>query len=255
MLDRLLHDFWFENVNNFNIQNAANQCEESEMIEYIRQFQNGNFQSKKEFLNYFLYSTDRRVFVVGMRLFMAIADHTDFGLLEEFLSICDEEQLRVFLAFVEESLSLHSIPYLLALCEEWEDTYVENDIVRCILGMLGQEYYQEEKYDIEQIGESFVEFAGKHDLNKYYYNGEEYFSGNLTKLIIPIAMDCHHKNKVFYFDQISSILSNSSGIECPVSDGVTVDDSKVKELYDYVLSISKMEQQKGEKYFYGFKVS
>lgn len=255
MLDMLLENFWFEDVNNVDIKYIANQCEESKMIEYIRQFQNGNFQSKKEFVNYFLFSTDHRVFVIGMRLFMAIANHTDFKLLEEFLSICDEERLRVFLAYVQESMSLHSIPYLLALCEEWEDTYVEKDIARCICGMLGQKYYDEEKYDIEQLGELFVEFADKHDLNRFYYNGEEYFPGNLTKTIIQVAMDCRYKNKIFYTDQIPSILSNDSGIKCPVSYGVIVDDSKVKELYDYVYSISRIEQRKGEKYFYKFRVS
>lgn len=228
MLDILLKNFWFEDANNMDIKCLASQCEASKMIEYIRQFQIGNFQLKKEFLDYFLFSSDRRVFVLGMRLFMAIANHADFKLLEEFLSGCDEEQLRVFLAYVSESMSLHSVPYLLALYEEWEDTNVEKDIARCICGMLGKQYYDEEKYDIDQLGEAFIEFAEKHDLNRYYYNGEEFFSGNLTKTIIQVAMNCYERKRVFYTDQIPSILSNSSGIKCPVSYGVTVNDSKIK---------------------------
>lgn len=254
MLDTLLMNFWFEDTNNTNIQYTTKQCEENKMIEYIRQFQKGNFQYKKEFVDYFLFSSDHQVFVLGMRLFMAIANHTDFKFLEDFLSECEEKQLRVFLAYVQESMSLHAIPYLLPLCEEWEDTNVEKDIARCICGMLGQRYCDEENYEVEQLGELFVEFTKYHDINQFYFNGEEYFSGNLTKMIINVAMACYNKKIAFYTDQIPSILSNSSGIKCPVSYGIMIDDLRIKELYDYVYSISTLEQRKGEKYFYKFKV-
>lgn len=255
MLDILLKSFWFEDVNNLKVNCIADQYKENKMIEYIREFQNGNFQPKKEFLDYFLFSTDRRVFVIGMRLFMAISDHTDFKLLEEFLSVCEEEKLRVFLAYVQEAMSLHAIPYLLALYEDWENTNVEKDIARCICGMLGQKYYAEEDYDVEQLGEMFVDFAGKHDMNRFYFDGEEYFSGNLTKTIIGVVFDCYNKNRLFYTDQIPSILSNGSGIKCPVSNGVAINESKIKEIYDYVNELSLMKQRKGEKYFYNFKVN
>lgn len=52
--------------------------------------------NQKEFRDYFLYSTDQQIFVLGMRLFMTVADHKDFKLLEDFLGDCDEWQLRVF---------------------------------------------------------------------------------------------------------------------------------------------------------------
>ena len=47
---------------------------------------------------------------------MAIASHKDFALLEDFFSECEEEELRVFLAYVEESLSLQVISYF--ICKE-----------------------------------------------------------------------------------------------------------------------------------------
>ena len=236
------------------MQPCDDQGEANKLLEYIRQFQEGNFQKKKEFANYFLSSSNWQVFVVGMRLFMAVADHGDFELLQDFMSQWEEEQLRVFLAFVQESLSLHAIPYLLALYEEWDDTGVEKDIARCICGMLGQRYYDEEEYHAEQLGELFVDFTKEHDINQFYYNGKVYFPGDLTKSIMEIVMTCRYKKVPFYTDQLPAILSNSTGIKCPVSYGVMIDDSIIRALFDYIDTISKLQQARGEKYFYRHQI-
>lgn len=254
MLDALIRSFWFEKVNNLGEQYLQKQNEENKIFEFIQQFQNGNFEQKKDFCNYFLSSPDRRVFTVGMRLFMAIAGHEDFRLLENFLNNCDEEQLRTFLAFVQESLSLHAIPYLLALFEDWEETYVGNDIARCICAMLGQRYYEDEEYNLNQLGDMFTSFSTKNSLELFYYKGEKYYPGNLTKTIIEIAINCYKSGTEFYTDQMPSILSNSSGIKCPVSYGKKIDGEIIKELYEYVATISNMEWEIGGKSFYKHKI-
>ena len=194
------------------------------------------------------------MFVIGMRLFMAVANHSDYRMLEEFLGQCEEWQLRVFLAYVYDGLSLHAIPYLLSLYEEWEDTGVENDIARCICGMLGQRYYEEENYNIKILGDMFLEFSQSHDLDLYYFNGEEYFAGNLTKTIIGVAMDCRMRKIPFYTDQLPAIISNGSGVACPVSHGTEVNDLKVQELFNYVQYLSTLKHEKGKKYFYNYKI-
>lgn len=158
------------------------------------------------------------------------------------------------MAYVEESLSLQVIPYLLTLYEEWEDTNVGEDIARCICGMLGQRYIDGETYDLEQLGNFFMDFANGHDLEQFYYNGEEFFSGNLTKIVIRVAMDCKNKKMKFYTDQAPSILSNSFGLRCPVFYETQIDDERISELYDYVYTLSTVDQEKGEKYFYRHKV-
>lgn len=254
MLDDLMKNFWFEDVNSIDKRYTSNQYEGNKLIEYIRQFQNGNFQSKKEFRDYFLYSTDQQIFVLGMRLFMTVADHKDFKLLEDFLGNCDEWQLRTFLTYVQESLSLHAIPYLLALFEDWEETYAGKDIARCICAMLGQRYYEEKEYNVEELGTTFVEFTEKHDLSLFYYKGVEYFAGDLTKTLITVMMDCCKKGKAFYTDQIPSILSNSSGLKCPVSYGTIINQEKIIEVYGYAEAISKKNNERGKKYFYNYKI-
>ena len=166
IFDYVIKNFWFENVKRDNHCDEE-ESEENRIFYYMEQFQRGNFEKKEEFVNYFLSSTEEKVFVIGMRLFMAVANHSDYRMLEEFLGQCEEWQLRVFLAYVYDGLSLHAIPYLLSLYEEWEDTGVENDIARCICGMLGQRYYEEENYNIKILGDMFLEFSQSHDLDGF----------------------------------------------------------------------------------------
>lgn len=87
----------------------------------------------------------------------------------------------------QESLSLHAIPYLLALFEDWEETYVGNDIARCICTMLDNKYYEDEKYKINRLGDMFTDFSAINDLDLFYYKGKEFYSGDLTKTIIAVA--------------------------------------------------------------------
>lgn len=151
-------------------------------------------------------------------------------------------------------MSLHAIPYLLALFEDWEETYVGKDIARCVCVMLGQRYYDEKEYNVEELGAMFIEFTEKHDLSLFYYKGVEYYAGDLTKTLIEVMMDCCKKGKEFYTDQIPSILSNSSGIKCPVSYGIIINQEKIMETYDYVSIISNIDNEKGKKYFYNHKI-
>ena len=47
-----------------------------------------------------------------------------------------------------------------------------------------------------------------------------------------------------------SILSNGTGIECPVHYGTVVDDNVIYQLYEYVDQVVLKQQLCGNKYFY-----
>lgn len=254
MLNLLINDFWFDNAEIFKEKIETMSEEEKELLKYIIKFQKGDFSEKEKFVNFFVNNSERKIFVIGMRLFMAIANHEDFSLLNDFFEERDEEDLRVFLAFVEESMSMQAVPYLLALFEDWEETLVGDDIARCICEMTGKEYCQDQVYTIQQLGEYFIEFSNQNDMDYYYYSGIMLFLGDLTKKTIIFAMDCKQRKKPYYADQISSVLSNSVGKKCPVSYGVEITDEIVEELYSYVKSISVMNIEKGSKYFYNHKI-
>lgn len=223
------------------------------MDNYIAEFKSGNFQNKKEFVNQFVKSEDKSVFLKGCRTFMAVCTHEDFVLLNDFFVSGDEEYLQVFLAYVKESLSLQVIPYLLALLEEWEDTEPGIRIHQIIMEMLGK-YCDEEISDVEECGKEFVDFSQTNDLQKYYFKGQVINYGSLTKELITIVMSCRSANRPFYASTLTDILSNSFGIECPVSSGEIITDEKTARIFEYVKMLAEINPEPGTKYYFGNKI-
>ncbi|MDE7418251.1 MAG: hypothetical protein K2N44_18430 [Lachnospiraceae bacterium] len=248
MISELMDSFWYKEKEVISLDCMGS--EEKKLFQFLENFKNGIFDEKEKFVNFFTNATDREIYVMGMRIFMSIARHEDISLLEDFLGECDEEHLSVFLAFVEESLSCHTIPYLLALLDTWEETEVAQDIADIICDMLQYESMDEEEYDTEELGKAYVQFCNTHDLDKYYYCGNEMFLGDLTKEMMLVTMECKSQNETFYTDQIPSILSNSTGIGCPVSYGVEITDNIVGQVMEYIEKIAKLGQKRGHKYFY-----
>ena len=246
-MDNLFNNFWFD-PKEIKMQTT----EEQKFIDYLFEFQKGDFSSKKEFTDFFLSTSEWNIFVLGMRLFMSICSHSDMDMLTEFLSECDEKQLRVFLAYVPEALTVQAVPFLLALYEEWENTYVGQDIARCICEMLSEEFYDEIHYSVDELGDLFFSFSNKNDLSMYYYKGQVYFVGEISKKIITMAAYCRSKALNFLGDQMPSIISNATGIECPVHYDVEISNDSIGQLYEYVKTISKMQQLPGQKYFFNY---
>lgn len=244
--------FWIKNIsrNNMLLKSEA----ERRLFEYIKQFQSGDFSAKKEFVELFLYTDNWDCFVWGMRVFMAICNHDDFALLYDFLGECNDKQIEVFLAFVQESLSIQSIPVLLALYEDWEDSYIGGSIARNIREMLGENYNEDYHYSISDLAAVFDSFAKNNNLSLYYYQGQVLFMGNLTKELISTAVYCKSIEKPYFSDQIPSILSNSIGEECPVTYNTEINYETIDKLYKYVNDISALGHERGYKYFYNNRI-
>ena len=226
---------------------------ENSIDDYLAEFKRGNFQNKKEFAKCFANSDDKNVFLKGSRTFAAICTHEDFELLNEFYASVGETHLQIFLSCVSESLSLQSIPYLLALLEKWEDTEIGIRIHQLIMEMLGK-LCDEEIADAEECGREFVEFSKTHDLQKYYFKGQVVNYGGLCKELIMIVMSCKNANKPFFAGILSDILSNSFGIECPVKGGDIVTDQTVAQIFEFVKKIADINPEPGVKYYFGKKI-
>lgn len=249
MLDNIIDNFWF-GLQEKSVVTNEKPIEEKIFMDYLFKFQNGDFSAKREFVDFFLNASEWNTYVSGIRLFMAVCSHSDIELLSSFLSECDENHLRVFLAFVPESLTIQAVPYLLALYETWEDTDVGQDIAKTICEMLGEEYHDEVHYDVNELGNLFISFSEKNDLLLYYYDGKEYFVGEMTKKIISVAAYCHSKSIGFLCDIMSSVISNGTGVECPVHYNINISDDVMNELFEYVKSLIEKQQTPGKKYFF-----
>lgn len=255
MITDLIKEIWFGEREE-SLYDASNSIEQNKLLDYLKEFKQGDFSKKLQFIDFFTQSSDSKVYNLGIRIFLSIANHEDFSYIQEFLVECNEEEIRIFLAFVEESLSYQSIPYLLALMDEWEETDVGEKVAQVINDMI---YDNDDDVEcginsVVEVENKFIEFSQKKDLNRYYYSGEEFFVGDLTKTLISDAFICKSNNKPFYYSQISSILSNSTGILCPISTRTVIDDKKINELMDYVKKLADLKLERGCKYFYGVKI-
>ena len=255
MITDLIKGIWFGEREE-SLYDECNSTEQNKLLNYLKEFKQGDFSKKLEFFDFFTQSTDSKVYNLGIRIFLYIANHQDFSYIQPFLAECDEKEIRIFLAFVEESLSYQSIPYLLALMDEWEETDVGEEVAQVINDMIC-----DNDDDVEcgidsmvELGNKFIEFSEKNDLSRYYYSGEEFFVGDLTKTLITDVFICKSQNKPFYYSQISSILSNSTGILCPIANKTVIDDKKIRELMEYVEKVASLNLERGCKYFYGIKI-
>lgn len=257
-LHELYESFWLKEVQRNDEQYDTDAYW---LVEYLAAFQKGDFSGKGKFVKLFARSKQREVLSVGMRIFMAVCNHGDFELLTDFFENPDDyDDFRTFLASVTESLSFQSIPYLLGLHDLWADTVIAGEIAFILNGMLhfappdGLSEGKYGQYTTEQIGAAFLEFGEKHDLNCYYYDGKEVFLGDLTKQLMQIALYCKAYNKPFYSAEIPSILSNSTGVACPVKPDDDIDDEKIGAILEYIDQLPKEKYQKNCKYFYGYLI-
>ncbi len=258
MVHELYESFWLKEVQRNDEQYDSDAYW---LVAYLAAFQKGDFSKKADFVELFTKSGDREVLCVGMRIFMAVCSHDDFELLMDFFENPDDyDDFRAFLVSVTESLSYQSIPYLLALHDLWADTVIAAEIAFILNGMLhfappdGLLEGKYGEYTTEQIGEAFLAFGESHDLNSYYYDGKEVFLGDFTKQLMGDAIYCRGNNEPFYSAEIPSILSNSTGIECPVKPDDEIDEEKIGAILDYIDRLPKEKFQRSCKYFYGYLI-
>lgn len=259
-IEELIEDIWFgekddsltEEINKYKI---SNQTERIKLLNLIKDFKKGDFSNKEELFTLLNTSSDKDLLNVAIRLFLAICNNDDFSEINDFLCNADEESISVFIAFAEESLSYSIVPSLLGLLSIWEDTNIEADICQTIGSIIG---YEKAIYEIcseEELGQAFIEFCKDKDLTKYYFNNRLAFIGDWTKELIEITMNARYNVCELEEYTLPSLLSKFSGIKCPVEYYTKIDDSASKETIEYVKKISKMNWEKGHKYFYSNKIN
>lgn len=259
-LESMVKDIWYGEIPKGTIQTVKSQLKnattEEECFRLINELLKLGDFSVKELLVQLMNSTQDEVILnLCTRLFCSIAIHDD--LLDtnklRFLSNASEDGIHTFVASAEDTLSYNVIPYLLALLEEREDTFVEETIRNTLTLMLGvnDDYYE---LSIKELGEIYLESIKNNDTTKYYYHNNLEFPGNLVKELIPRVMISLREKTVFDMITIPSILSIWSGIKCPVQYGMVIDDQKYRELISYIDLLTKKEWKIGKKYFYGHLV-
>ncbi|NFA44209.1 UNVERIFIED_ORG: hypothetical protein B2H98_05630 [Clostridium botulinum] len=241
-------ELWYK-INNEN-------DEKKKLLEIINLLKLGDFSAKQLLIKIMNESNSDSVINLCIRVFCSIANHSDIYKSEnlKILSYSDDDVANVFVTYSKQTLSYEVIPYLLALLDEWEDTYVETTIRDALQDILNYQESILESASVDEIGEFFVNKKEKIDVEKYYYKGDLAFPGVLTKKLIEASALSRKSGMELKEITIPMILSIWSGIKCPVEYYTIVDDEIMKKVIDYVKQLSKMKWEKGCKYFYGHKI-
>lgn len=241
-------ELW-HNINNENDQ-------KKKLLKIIDLFKLGDFSAKQLLVKMMNESNDYSVVNLCLRVFCSIANHSDIYNSDnlELLSNSDDDVVNVFVTYSKHSLSYEVVPYLLALLEEWEETDVEVSIRDALQNILNYQEAILENASVDEIGEFFVNKRGKIEQEKYYYKGDLAFPGMLTKRLLEASAISRKFGVELKEVTIPTMLSIWSGIECPVQYYTIVNDEIMKKVVDYVKELSKINWEKGCKYFYGHKI-
>ena len=236
-LERLKKDIWYGEISKHTIENLKSNLRDSAT-------------EKESFIliNKLLKLGD---FSVKGLLIELMNSHDD--LLEtnnlKFLSSASEDGVHNFVVSAGETLSYHVVPYLLALLEEWEDTFVEKAIRNELSWMLGieDEYYE---VSLEEFNEAYSGFIENNDTQEYYYHNRLSFPGDLAKELVSEVMSSLRDRTTYNVVTIPSVLSIWSGIKCPIQYDTIITNEKNRELMSYIDVLTKKEWKIGKKYFY-----
>lgn len=231
-------------------------CEKDFILLIVELLKAGDFSVKQSLLQLMNSTQDQAVLNLCIRVFCSIATHDDLIKEENLSFLADATDFiaHTFAASAPETLSYEVVPYLLAMLEYWEDTYVEKTVRISLDSILDYSSTISEEADVEEIGSIYLEQVQSLDTEIYYYEQLPIHPGNLTKRLVEDAFMSLHKNTKLKMHIIPSLLSIWSGEECPVAYNSIIDNETIKTLKEYVHTLSNFHWETGKKYFYSVEI-
>ncbi|MCL2385936.1 MAG: Imm47 family immunity protein [Defluviitaleaceae bacterium] len=225
--------------------------EEELIFNLVDLFKLGDFSLKPLLVQLMNSTGDDEVLQLCIEIFSSIATHEDIRDSDNFIFLLNAstDTLKTFTARASDFLSYEIVPYLLVLLEEWTGNYQVEAMIRDALAeILGAVLGDDVTF--EDIGNYYLGIENSRSTS-YFYEQKPSFAGDLTKIIQQRAMSAMYLNEPFKMYTIPSLLSIWSGKKCPLEYETIVTNQVVKEILDYTESLSKMEWERGKKYFYG----
>ncbi|PGZ95429.1 hypothetical protein COE51_20375 [Bacillus pseudomycoides] len=231
--------------------------EKEVLLHLIELFKAGDFSQKQLLVQLMNHTNDERVLNLCIRIFCSIATHEDIRNSDnlKFLGSASEYTVDTFSAAAVTSLSMEIIPYLLVLLEEWDEITDTSMIIRDSIDFYIN--YQDiigEEASVDDIGEFYLKYTKKCDMEKYYFYQSLAFSGDLTKKIFERVMRAANSEEPLKMDLIPSLLSIWTGEKVPADYHTIISNDSYKDFVTYIDGLSKKSWERGQKYFYGFKL-
>ncbi|USL40178.1 Imm47 family immunity protein [Priestia megaterium] len=231
---------------------------ESEILfNLIELYKIGDFTQKPLLIQLMNGTKDEAILNLCTRIFLAIATHDDLRDLNNlrFLSKGTEETFNTFASASITSLSLEVIPYLLALLEDWDEIDDTAIIIKDSLDFfLDYEEKIGEEATVDEIGNFYFEYCNENDTESYYFQQNLAFPGDLAKKLVQRAMIAANNEETLKMELIPSLLSILTGEKVPGDYSTIMNASNYKKIIEYIDSLSIKDWEKGQKYFYGYKL-
>lgn len=227
------------------------------LFNLIELFKTGDFTQKPLLVQLMNQTKDEAVLNLCIRVFFSVATHEDLRDSNNlrFLSEVTEEIVDTFASAATTSLSLEAIPYLLALLEEWEEVSDTATIIRdSIDSFINFEEQIGEDATIDEIGNFYFKYCQEKDTNSYYFQQNLAFPGDLAKKLIQRVMIAANNEEPLKMELIPSLLSIWTGKRVPADYNTIISASNYKDFIDYINELSSENWEKGQKYFYGYKL-
>lgn len=227
------------------------------LFNLIELFKTGDFTQKPLLVQLMNQTKDEAVLNLCIRVLLSVATHEDLRDSNNlrFLSEVTEETVDTFASAATTSLSLEVIPYLLALLEEWEEFSDTATIIRdSIDSFINFEDQIGEDATIDEIGNFYFKYCQEKDTNSYYFQQNLAFPGDLAKKLIQRVMIAADNEEQLKMELIPSLLSIWTGKRVPADYNTIISASNYKDFIDYINELSSENWEKGQKYFYGYKL-
>ncbi len=231
--------------------------EKEVLFNLIELFKTGDFTQKPFLLQLMNQTRDESVLNLCIRVFLAVATHDDLRDSNNlrFLSEVAEETVNTFASAAITSLSLDIIPYLLALLEEWDEISDTATIIRdSIDSFINFEERIGEEATIDEIGNFYFKYCQEKETESYYFQQNLAFPGDLAKKLIQRVMIAANNEEQLKMELIPSLLSIWTGEKVPADYDTIISASNYKDFIDYIDGLSSKNWEKGQKYFYGYKL-
>ena len=186
----------------------------------------------------------------SQQLFASVCNHKQVKYLENALeTTTDPSELQRLVVRLGETLSPSAIPVLLSCKEAHDDDELDEYIGTALRIILFPEMVTESSLS-QPNGTGLARAVEELEPSKYYYRGRPVFAGDVTKELVVAAVVANRERRAVVLVRQAQILSNFSGIECPIKHGQPVSDDDMNKVFSYVDVLAKINWKAGEKYFY-----
>ena len=253
--ENLMNSIWFGEKSTLSQseikENLLKAVTETEVIlNLIELYKIGDFTQTPLLIQLMNHTKDEAVLNLCIRVFLVISTHDDIRESNNlrFLGEGTEETINTFASAATTSLSLHIIPYLLALLEEWDEISDTSLIIKDSIDFFlnfGEQIGEEATVD--EIGNFYYKYCD-------YIQGNLAFPGELAKKLVQRVMIAANNEEPLSMELIPSLLSIWSGEKVPGVYNTIISGSNYKIFIDYISGLSTKDWEKGKKYFYGYKL-